>query len=132
MKKTKQLKFTKPVENTIKYSKQILIIAVITMLAYLLHDHIPVKLPASIYGIILLFIALSTKIIKLDDIKEIGNVLILIMPLLIVTMGVGLIDTWVDLQSFLIPAIVIAILTTILVLGVTGVVADIIMRRLGK
>jgi len=56
----------------------------------------------------------------------------MIMPLLIVTMGVGLMDTWGDLQAFLIPAIVIAILTTILVLGVTGVIADAIMRRYEK
>lgn len=119
-------------KNLIKYSKQIVIIAIITLMAHFLNAYIPIKLPASIYGLILLFIALWTKLIKLDDIKEIGDFLILIMPLLIVTMGVGLVDTWADLQSFLIPAIVIAILTTILVLGVTGVIADAIMRRYQK
>ena len=61
---------------------QFLIIMVFAFLGELLHHFIPLPIPASIYGIVLLFLALETKILKVSDIKETSSFLIAIMPLM--------------------------------------------------
>ena len=53
--------------------------------------YIPLPVPASIYGMIILFLCLSTGIIKLSDVKDAGKFLIEIMPLMFIPAGVGLI-----------------------------------------
>ena len=113
----------------LKYLKQILIITAITILAYLLNYLLPIPLPASIYGIFLLFLALNFKIIKFEQIKDVGQFLIFILPLLLVPMGVGLMDSWAALSEILIPTLVIAFSTTLIVLFVTGKVVDAVIRR---
>ena len=70
--------------------------------------YIPLPVPASIYGMIILFLCLSTGIIKLSDVKDAGKFLIEIMPLMFIPAGVGLIDSWGVLKPLLLPVTVIA------------------------
>ena len=64
---------------------------------------IPLPVPASIYGLILLLIALMTGIVKLHHIKETGQFLIDIMPIMFIPAGVGLITSWGVLKAQIIP-----------------------------
>ena len=77
-----------------KYVRQLLIILFVSFLGELLKSIIPLSIPASIYGMVLLFLALELKILKVSDIKETSNFLIEIMPLMFVPAGVGLLDSW--------------------------------------
>ena len=65
-----------------KYVRQLLIILFVSFLGELLKSIIPLSIPASIYGMVLLFLALELKILKVSDIKETSNFLIEIMPLM--------------------------------------------------
>ena len=56
-----------------KYVRQFLIILFISFLGELLKHIIPLSVPASIYGMLLLFLALEFKILKVSDIKETSN-----------------------------------------------------------
>jgi len=116
-------------KKILNYLKQLLIIVIITVLAYLLNIYAPINMPASIYGIILLFSALCLKIIKYEQIKDVGNYLIFIMPLFLIPGGVGLINIWGEFQSFLIPILIVIVLTTILIMVTTGVATNYFMKR---
>lgn len=77
-----------------KYINQFLIILLISFLGEILKCLLPLPIPASIYGMIILFLGLMTKVIKLESVKETGKFLIEIMPIMFIPAGVGLMTTW--------------------------------------
>ena len=54
---------------------------------------IPLAIPGSIYGLILMFVLLLTRAIKVEHVKETGEFLIEIMPLMFIPAGAGLITS---------------------------------------
>lgn len=112
-----------------KFLKQFSIILFISFLGELLHAIIPFSIPASVYGLILMLTALCTGIIKLGQVKETADFLIEIMPVMFIPAAVGLLDSWPALQPVFIPVTAITIITTILVMVVTGRVAQSIIKR---
>lgn len=115
-----------------KYIKQLFIILFISFLGEVLSALIPVPIPASIYGIVLLFLALEFRIIKLSAVEETGRFLIEIMPMLFIPAAVGLIDTWDVLKTGLLPYLVITFLTTFVVMIVVGRVTQRVIRIKSK
>lgn len=113
--------------KTMKYMRQFGIILGITCAGELMKYFIPLPIPGSIYGLLLMFVLLLTKVIKVDQVKETGEFLIEIMPLMFIPAGVGLMASWGDLQGFLVPLLVITISTTFIVIFVTGKVTDFMM-----
>ena len=77
-----------------KFISQFIIIIAFTFIGELLHFFIPLPIPASIYGIVLLFICLMMKWIKVAEIRETSTFLIAIMPVMFIPAAVGLIDSW--------------------------------------
>ena len=59
-----------------KYLKQFLIIIAISMIGEILKYLLPLPVPASIYGMVILFVGLMTGIIKLESVREAGKFLI--------------------------------------------------------
>lgn len=112
-----------------KYIKQFLIILLISFIGELMNYYIPLPVPASIYGMIILFLCLSMGIIKLSDVKDAGKFLIEIMPLMFIPAGVGLIDSWGVLKPLLLPVTVITAVSLLLVFGVSGRVAQRVIRH---
>lgn len=93
---------------------------------------IPLPIPGSIYGLILMFVLLLLRVIKVEHVKETGEFLIEIMPLMFIPAGVGLITSWEQLQSFMVPLLVITVVSTFVVMIVTGKVTDFLISRIGK
>lgn len=87
--------------NRVKYLRQFGIILAVTCAGEIMKYFIPLPIPGSIYGLILMFVLLLTKVIKVEHVKETGEFLIEIMPLMFIPAGVGLITSWSQLQSFL-------------------------------
>ena len=52
---------------------------------------LPLPVPASVYGLVLLLAALNFKLVKLDDVKEVGTYLTGIFPLLFVPAAAGVV-----------------------------------------
>jgi len=117
------------VGKEMKFLKQFLIILLISLIGEALKAVLPLPVPASIYGMVILFICLVTKVIKLDQVRDAGKFLIEIMPVMFIPSGVGLMVSWGDLQPILIPVAVITVVTVITVMGATGVVSQWIIRR---
>lgn len=112
-----------------KFIKQFLIIVIITFVGEVCNKWIPLPIPASIYGLVILFVALMTGAIKLEQVKETGKFLIEIMPLMFIPAAVGLLDSWKVLKPIWIPVVVITLVTTVLVMVVTGRVTQFVIRQ---
>lgn len=115
-----------------KYIKQFLIILAISFVGELLRYLIPLPVPASIYGMVILFIGLMTGLIKLEAVKDAGKFLIEIMPLMFIPAGVGLMTSWGILQPVFLPICIITVVTVITVMAATGRISQWIIRRSRK
>lgn len=112
-----------------KFLRQFCIILFVSFLGELLHILIPLPIPASVYGLVLMLLALCSGILKLAQVKEAADFLIEIMPVMFIPAAVGLLESWSALQSIWLPVIVITILTTVIVMAVTGQVTQRMIRR---
>ena len=90
---------------------------------------IPLPIPASVYGLVLMLGALASGILKGSQVRETSEFLIEIMPVLFVPAAVGLLDSWPSLQAVLLPVSVITVVTTIFVMAVSGLVTQTVIRR---
>lgn len=67
----------------------------------LLHTFLPLPIPASVYGLLLLLAALCTGIVRLEQVQEAGIFLTGIFPLLFVPAAAGVMDLWAELGKML-------------------------------
>ena len=111
-----------------KYIKQFLIIISISFIGEILKYILPFPIPASIYGMAVLFTGLMTGIIKLDSVKETGKFLIEIMPVMFIPAGVGIMTSWGLLKPILVPVCIITVVTIVTVMAATGWVSQCIIR----
>ena len=77
-----------------KYVRQFWVILLLSAMGEALHVLIPLPVPASVYGLVIMLIALGTHIIKLEQVKEASEFLIEIMPVMFIPAGVGLLTAW--------------------------------------
>lgn len=101
----------------------------VSFIGELLHKFLPLPVPAGIYGIILLFILLESKLLPLSSIKEVGTFFIDIMPVMLVPAAVELMDYWGLIRSQLIKYIIATVVSTIVVMAVSGLITQCIIRR---
>ena len=96
------------------------IILAISLIGELLNRLIPLPIPASIYGMAILFTALCTGLIQLSAVKETGHFLVQIMPMMFIPATVGLLESWDIMQGFLTAIIVISLVSTVIVIFASG------------
>ena len=107
-----------------KYIKQILIILLFTFLGEALSRLIPFPIPAAIYGIVLMLLALSTGILKPAAVKEVSGFLISIMPVLFVAPAVRILEYWQIIGPNLASIVIISVSTTFVVFAISGLVTQ--------
>ena len=112
-----------------KYIKQFILILAISFVGELLKYLLPLPVPASIYGMVLMFVFLLTGVIKLEHVRETGKFLIEIMPLMFIPAGVGLMSSWSTLKPLLLPVAVITVVTIVTVMVASGHTAQFILKR---
>ena len=111
-----------------KFIKQFGIILVISLIGELLNFLIPLPIPASIYGLVLMLALLMTGALKLDAVEDAGKFMIEIMPVMFIPAGVGLMESWGELKAVLVPVLVITLVSTIVVMVVSGRVTQAVIR----
>lgn len=112
-----------------KYLRQFLMILAISFIGEILKYFLPLPIPASIYGMMILFIGLLTGIIPLEAVKNVGKFLIEIMPVMFIPAGVGLMSSWVNLKPVLLPVSIITVVSIVTVMIATGRTSQWIIRR---
>ena len=85
---------------------------------------LPLPIPASVYGLLLLAVALKFGVLKLDQVRETGLFLTGIFPLLFVPAAAGVMELGSQLMNLLLPAVLAIVPITALVMAVTGMVAQ--------
>lgn len=115
-----------------KYIKQLLIILFISFLGEVLGKVLPFPVPASVYGMVIMLISLVSGILKLEMVEETADFFLTIMPILFIPSCVGLITVWDKVKNNLVPIVVISLVSTVIVMGVTGLVAQAVMKKKEK
>lgn len=113
----------------VKYIKQISIILGVCLLAELMEYFIPLPIAASIYGLVLMLIALWTKIIPLKEVEGVSDFLTDNLAVMFIPPTVGIMASVEEMKQMLVPLIVISALTTLLIMAVTGWVSQAIIRK---
>jgi holin-like protein len=111
------------------YLKQFTVIIAISAVSELLAIFIPLPIPASIYGMSLLFLLLMTGVLKLQQVENAANLLLGIMPALFVVSGAGLITSYGQIAENFASWIAVNIGSTIVILATTGLLAQGLIRR---
>ena len=111
-----------------KYMKQFCLIMFISFLGEVLHHYLPLPIPASIYGLVILFAGMMTGVVKLSHVEETGRFLIEIMPLMFIPAAVGLLESWGILAPIWIPIVGITLITTVIVMIVSGKITQFVIR----
>ena len=114
--------------SKMKYIHQFLIIMSISFVGELL-SLLPLPVPASVYGLLILLTCLFTGVIKLKDVEDVADWLILIMPVLFVPSAVSLMNVGDELLGDIVVIGVVLVVSTIVVMVTTGKVAQLIIER---
>ena len=112
-----------------QYLKQFTVIIAISAVSELLALFIPLPIPASIYGMSLLFLLLMTGVLKLNQVENAANLLLGIMPALFVVSGAGLITSYGQIAENFTSWVAVNIGSTIVILATTGLLAQGMIRR---
>mgnify|MGYP002518486820 CR=1 FL=1 len=81
---------------------------------------LPLPVPASVYGLVLLLAALNFKLVRLEDVKDVGTYLTGIFPLLFVPAAAGVMELWAEMGDMLLPILIAIIPVTVLVMASAG------------
>lgn len=95
----------------------------------LLHAVLPLPIPAGIYGLVLLAAALLTGLVKLEQVKQTGDFLSSLFPLLFIPTVAGVMEAWDLIAGNLVPILIALIPVTWAVMAVAGSVTQKLMDR---
>ena len=112
-----------------KHVQQFSIILLISVIGELLKTFLPLPVPASVYGLIIMLVALLTGILKLDQVKGAADFLVEIMPVMFIPAGAGLVESWSALKPICVQVVVIMFVSTIVVMVISGRVTQFVIRR---
>lgn len=111
-----------------KYLFQTGIIFAVTLIGEILSHLIPLPIPGSIYGVVLLFVLLLTGVLQLKHVEGAGNFFLTILPFLFISNCVSLMDSMSLLGDNVIAIVILTVVTTLVVMIVTGGVAQLFMN----
>ena len=111
-----------------KYIQQIGIILAISFVGEILNALIPLPIPASVYGMVILFLLLQFKVIAFERVREGGLFIKNNLVLALIPSAVGVMAAWDVLGPILIPAILIILASSIAVFACAGLTAQAIVR----
>lgn len=107
-----------------KYAFQLMIIFGVSLIGELLNALIPLPIPASVYGLLILFGLLLAKVVRLDQVEHTAEFLMSVMPLFFIEPSVKIMESH-GLIKGRIPALFLAaFLSFAAVVAVTGVTAQ--------
>lgn len=114
-----------------KYLSQFLIILGFTFLGEALQRIVPLPIPASVYGLALLFAALCFGLVKVEQVKETGGFLSSLLPLLFVAPTVGIVEHWTLIEAQILPIGLLLLGSTVLTFGIAGKITGFFLKKGG-
>ncbi len=130
------MKFTKlakssssPLKIVLRLLKESIIILSIYALGEAVVYSLGSQFPGSVVGMLLLLAALHLKWIKVDDIRLLSSLLLAYMPLFFIPAGVSVMVSYTLMQEFSLEILFIVMLSTIIVMVVTGKLVDLLVQK---
>lgn len=112
-----------------KLFREALIILGIYLIGEFLAASLQLPVPGNILGMVILFILLCTKVVKVDNISTVTNFLLDHLAFFFIPAGVGLMASIGIIKSTWWQLLLVCISTTIIIIGVTGIIVQAISRR---
>lgn len=112
-----------------KLFREALIILGIYLLGELLSVSLHLPIPGNILGMVILFVLLYAKVVKVDNILNVTNFLLDHLSFFFIPAGVGLMASIGIIKSTWWQLLVVCILTTVIIIGVTGIVVQTISKK---
>ena len=115
-----------------KYLAQLTIILAVSLVSEALGYFIPLPVPASVYGLVIMFLLLWTKVIKLSQVENVADFFLQIMPFFFVAPTVGLITSFDAIRGSVLWLVLMCFISTVVTIAVTGTVAQLVMKLMKK
>lgn len=115
--------------TSLKGIKQLGIILTILWIGQLISKYFNLPIPGAVLGMIILFVLLMFKVIKINQIQYITDILLENLPLLFIPAGVGIINEFSSLKGNLIKLSIVLIITTVIIMVVTGTVVQFLVNK---
>ncbi len=115
-----------------KFLRQFSIILAATAAGEFLRAFIPLPVPPSIYGLVILLLLLIFGAVRLDQVKEAGDYLVEVMPVMFIAPATTLVAYWAQIKGFFLPFMTIVAASTVIVFGVTGKATDLLIDMKAK
>ena len=111
---------------------QLTIILAVSLVSEALGYFIPLPVPASVYGLVIMFLLLWTKVIKLSQVENVADFFLQIMPFFFVAPTVGLITSFDAIRGNVLWLVLMCFISTVVTIAVTGTVAQLVMKLMKK
>lgn len=108
---------------------QFMIILAFSFIGEAISTLFKLPVPGSIIGLVLLFLALETKQIRLRHIDVVGNFLLANMTILFLPAAVGIMDRFKDIKDYLLPISIIIVVAIFLNIAMIGFVVQFIKKH---
>ena len=108
---------------------QLMIIFMISLVGEGISSVFQLPVPGSIIGLVLLFLALQFKLLRLRHISMVGNFLLANMTILFLPPAVGIMDKFQVIAPYLLPIILIVLGAIVLNVCVIAVVVQLLKTR---
>lgn len=111
---------------------EFIILFIINYIGIIISKVFKLPIPGTIIGMVLFFILLYTKILKVEKVENAVAVLILNMTILFMPPAVRILDNIHFLDGQFIKVIILIILTTLITMGTTGKIVQIMIELTEK
>ena len=115
-----------------QYLKHFAVIIAFSLVGQALEKLVPLPVPASIYVLVLLLLALLTGLIKVEKVKGAADFIVSVMPVLLVAPAVRVLEYWGIIAPNAGAILVIAVFTTGAVFAVSGLVTKWLQKGRGE
>ena len=111
-----------------KILRESIIILSIYLIGEIISKALSLPIPGNILGMLILLLLLCTKVIKVDQIESISNFFLDHLAFFFIPAGVGLLTSFNLIKDSLLSILIICVITTAIVLVVTGKVVELIIN----
>jgi len=115
-----------------EYLMQFAVIAAVYFLGETISFLIPLPIPGTVYGLVLMFIFLCTGVIKLKRVEKAADFLLNIMPIMFVPGSAAVLEYLDVVSGSVWKMVVICVTSTFITLGVAGWVAVFAKKLMAK
>lgn len=114
-------------KKTYSIMYQSVVIGAIILISKVIELLMPFTMPSSVIGLVLLFVALCLKIVKLEQVEKVGDALVDNIGLFFVPAGISVINSFELLKANFVLDILLIFISTVLLLVGTGWVTQLLL-----